>query len=466
MPRSTVATTVAMCAGLGVTYLLLPDNSPTTIYFTAAIGVMFVLGTGLFFESHGNIRGFIRTDVVMLVALYGLTLVEFYFPQELADQELYPQTAIQSVEALLLGFAGILIGRNFVKHPSAEALATAPVQLSRTAILILFVTAFCVGYLHMLVAVDFNIFELIQEMVAPRFSQAWTRGSLGGLRELLVTVGDLLLYVIPVFGGCILADWRRYNLPQLMIVGFGVAFTLFYGFAGGTRNIFAVYLVLLVGAYIIFSPKMGWKRTTILFGMTGGVLLLSSYYMLQFRTVGLANYMAGNSNVRGFQKETLFIDNNLPVIGMLTEIFPDRIPFLGSEMASYAILHPVPRVMWPGKPEKLSVETADALGVKGLTVSSTFVGEAYMMGGYPGIAIVALLFGWLAGWWNRFGRDLRSHISVVMYASGFFAAMLSMRSMIWTTTAMLPTVAIWFYIRWRRTTARPEIVDPMNRSRF
>src|SRR5437763_17034167 len=99
-------------------------------------------------------------------------------------------------------------------------------------------------------------------------------------------------------------------------------------------------------------------------------------------------------------------------------------------MASYAILHPVPRVMWPGKPEKLSVETADALGVKGLTVSSTFVGEAYMMAGYPGIVIVALLFGWIAGWWNRFGHDLRSQVSVVMYASGFFAAMLSMRSMI------------------------------------
>jgi oligosaccharide repeat unit polymerase len=463
MTRSTVPTTVAMCGGLSATYLLLPASSPTEVYFTAAISVMLVLGVGLFFESRGNLRAFIRTDIIMLVALYGLTLVEFYFPQEAVDQVLDRQTATQSVEALLLGFAGILIGRNFVRHFRSVAATTASVQLSRTAIFILFVTTFCAGYLYMLIAVDFSVFELIREMMGPRFSQVWSRGSLGGLRDLLATIGDLLLYVLPVLGGCILADWRRYPLPKLAIVAFGLAFTLFYGFAGGTRNIFAVYLVLFVGAYIIFSPKMGWKRMTLLLGVTGGVLLLASYYMLQFRTIGLENYVTGDSDFRGFERQTLFIDRNLPVIGMLTDIFPDTIPFLGSEMAIYAILHPVPRVIWPGKPEKLSVEVADALGVTGLSVASTFVGEAYMMGGYPGIVIVALLFGWLAGWWDRFGHDLRSHITVAMYASGFFAAMLSMRSMVWTTTAILPTVAIWLYIKSRKMAARPRIVGPMNR---
>jgi oligosaccharide repeat unit polymerase len=462
--RSTVPTTVAMCAGLGATYLLLPDSSPSTIYFTTAIGVMLVLGAGLFFESRGALRNYIRTDVVMLVALYGLTLVEFYFPQELVDQELAPQTATHSVEALLLGFGGILIGRNFARNSrGVAAAASASMQLSRNAIFALFVTTFCVGYLRMLVAVDFSVAELIRQMMAPRFSQAWTRGSLGGLRDLLTTVGDLLLYVVPLLGGCILADFRRYTWPQLAIVAFGVAFILFYGFAGGTRNIFAVYLVLFVGAYIIFSPKIGWKRMSLLLGSTGCVLLLSSYYMLQFRTVGLENYVTGNSTAKGFEEQTLFIDNNLPVIGMLTESFPDRIHFLGFEMATYAILHPVPRILWPSKPEKLSVETADVLGVKRTTVSSTFVGEAYMMAGYPGILFVALLFGWLAGWWDRFGHDLRSNIGVAMYASGFFAAMLSMRSMIWATTAILPTVAIWLYLKMHKIATRPRSVVPMHR---
>jgi hypothetical protein len=224
--------------------------------------------------------------------------------------------------------------------------------------------------------------------------------------------------------------------------------------------VFDVYLVLFVGAYIIFRPKMSWQRMTLLLGVTIGVLGLSSYYMLQFRQVGLETYITSDTDIEGFRKDTLSIDNNLPVIGELIDIFPDTIPYLGSEMAIWALSHPVPRVLWPGKPEKLSVEAADALGVQGVTIASTFVGESYMMGGYSAVFGVALLFGWLAGWWDRFGHDLRSNMSVALYALGFFAAMLSMRSMVWTTTAMLPAVALWLYLKSREIAARPQIVGP------
>lgn len=463
MFRSTVPTTIVMCAGLAATYLALPDNSPTAIYFATAIGVAAVLGGGLFFELQGRLLPLIRTDVIMLGALYGLTLVEFFFPQELVEEQLSPKTATQSVEALLLGFAGILIGRNFASRRRQIAVAPKSEQLSPMTVFVLFVITFCAGYLYMLVTVDFDPAELIHEMLAPRFSQAWSRGVMGGWQDLLGTLGDLLLYVLPPLAGCILADRHRYSLPQLVVVAAGLAFTLFHGFAGGTRNVFVVYLVLFVGTYIIFSPKMGWKRMTILLGVAGGVLGLSSYYMLQFRDVGLEAYITGDTDIEGFRKDTLFIDNNLPVIGMLIDVFPNTTPYLGSEMAIWALSHPVPRVLWPGKPEKLSVEAADVLGLSGVTIASTFVGEFYMLGGYTAVFGVALLFGWLAGWWDRFGHDLRSNMSVALYASGFFTAMLSMRSMVWTTTAMLPAVAIWLYLKSREIAARPQIVGPADR---
>src|SRR5262249_22626352 len=156
---------------------------------------------------------------------------------------------------------------------------------------------------------------------------------------------------------------RRYSWPQLVVVVAGVAFTWFYGFAGGTRNTFAIYLVLFVGAYIMFGPTRNWMHTVLLLVVTGGVLGLSSYYMLQFRTVGLGAYIKGQTD-SGYRQDTLFIDNDLPVIGMLINVFPNRRPYLGSEMATWALLHPVPRMLWAGKPEKLSVEVADALGAR------------------------------------------------------------------------------------------------------
>ena len=92
-------------------------------------------------------------------------------------------------------------------------------------------------------AVDFDPAELIHEMMGPRFSQAWSRGALGGWQDLLATLGDLLIYVLPPLAGCILADWRRYSLPRLVLVAAGLAFTLFYGFAGGTRNVSSTFTV-------------------------------------------------------------------------------------------------------------------------------------------------------------------------------------------------------------------------------
>jgi hypothetical protein len=469
MDGSTVPTTAAMCAGLATTYVVLPDHSATAIYFVTAIGVMATLGIGLFLEAQGHPRRLIRSDVIMLVALYGLTLVEFLFPQEIVETELDAQTATQSVELLLLGFGGILIGRCFASRRRQTATATGSVQLSSNALFVLFVTTFCVSHFYIFLSVNFNPAELVHEVLGPRFSQSWSRGALGtGWTDLLATVGYLLSYVLPLLAGCILADRHHYSLPQLVVVTAGVAFTLFCGFAGGTRNVFDVYVVLFAGAYIMFSPKMGWKRVALLSVVAASVLGLASYYMLQFRTVGLEAYINGETD-RGFRTETLFIDNNLPVMGMLMNVFPDRTPYLGSEMATWALLHPVPRILWPGKPEKLSVEVADALGAQGLTMTATFIGESYMMGGYAAVIGVALLFGWAAGWWDRFGHDLRLNMNVALYASGFFAAMLSMRSMMWTTTAMLPTIAIWFYLKLksRKIMRRPQVARPVNwRSRI
>jgi hypothetical protein len=453
-------TSFLVCIGLLATYLLLPNDRATSIYFTAAIGVMVSVGGGLFLESGGRLLSLIRTDVLMLVALYGLTLVEFFFPQEEINGILGPEEAIHGVEALFLGFVGLIIGRNFVNRSPRQVASMAIVQLRPNELLILYVGALCVSYFYMLLAVDFDPVELIHQMMAPRWSQAWSRGEFGGWLAILGTLSELVLYLIPSIAGCILADWHRYSAVQLASVALGVAFTFFYTFSGGTRNVFAITVVLLLGSYIMFSQKISWKRIAVLFALTAGVLYLSAYYMLQFRTTGIESYLRGDREVHGVESETLFIDNNLPVISRLTGIFPEQISYLGLEMATYALLLPVPRALWPDKPTKLSVDAADALGATGVTLSSTFVGESYMMGGYPAVLMVGLLFGWLAGWWDRIGRDLRSNLGIIIYTSGFFTALLSMRSFLFTTTTLLPTFALWLYMRSRQVQIRPQPVHP------
>jgi hypothetical protein len=79
--------------------------------------------------------------------------------------------------------------------------------------------------------------------------------------------------------------------------------------------------------------------------------------------------------------------------------------------------------------------------MEGVTIAASFAGEAYMSGGMIAVLVIALIFGALAGWWSYLAGPRNSELGILIYASGFFAAVISMRSLFVFTTALLPTVA-------------------------
>jgi hypothetical protein len=175
------------------------------------------------------------------------------------------------------------------------------------------------------------------------------------------------------------------------------------------------------------------------------LLLISTTVMLKFRQIGLRNYLEGNYDTTETSEDSLFIDNNLYVISRLGEVFPRPHHFLGMEIPYLALIRPIPRALWPNKPQGLSVSMEDALGVEDLTVASSFVGEAYISGGLLAVFLTGLLFGALAGWWGRLASPRNSDYGILVYASGFFAMVISMRSLFVFTTALLPTLAAMIF---------------------
>jgi hypothetical protein len=137
----------------------------------------------------------------------------------------------------------------------------------------------------------------------------------------------------------------------------------------------------------------------------------------------------------------MFVDYNLYAICRLVDVFPHKQHYLGWEIPFQALIRPIPRAIWSGKPEGLSSSIEDALGVEGVTISASFVGEAYMSGGMMATLVIALIFGALTGWWSYLASPKNSELGILIYASGFFATVISMRSLFVFTTALLPTVA-------------------------
>jgi len=427
--------------GLALTALLANGELPSTLARASSVGTLLSLGFGVAMDLRlGGLRNLIRADLMAILAFYFLTLFEFLFPQGAFDRMIDVQSTHLAILAVDLGFLGLLVGRHLV-HPSRQPFThTLTREIPAIWIVVIFWIVTLIGYLHMLIAVDFDVILMVEWFMDPRFSQPWQRGKFGDWKALLVELG-LFLYLIPPLAGIMNARRARYGTISLWLVNGILALTFFYGFTGGTRNIFAAYLVTFLIAYCFALPFARRKELILLCLGSGAFMILATYFMLQFRGMGFRDYIHGNYEPQVAQEKTLFVDNNLYAICRLVDIFPHKQHYLGWEIPYQALIRPIPRAIWPGKPEGLSSTIEDALGVEGVTIAASFVGEAYMSGGLLAVFVIAIIFGVMTGWWNYLASPHNSELGILIYASGFFATIISMRSLFVFTTALLPTVA-------------------------
>ena len=204
----------------------------------------------------------IRVDILMLWVLYGLTFLEFLFPQPGVDALVSPADAANGTNAVLVGFAGLAVGRHLVPRRGGSR-SSVLIDLRPANVFLLFVLATLMGYFHIFLAVNFDPFEAVRQMSLPRFSQSWGRGQYGDAYALLYELGALI-YLIPPIAGLIYARSKEYNLFHKIVVTIVLLFTLYYGFASGTRSVLAIYVITFVGVYFLAKPQIQFPPGLIL----------------------------------------------------------------------------------------------------------------------------------------------------------------------------------------------------------
>ncbi len=437
-----ISTSIICAAAILLALTMEGITEADRVFVEAAKIFGFALLFAIAVEGSGGARNLLRTDILMLIALYGLVFVEFLFPQQNLSEIVSLQGAQTGTTAALLGFGGIALGRHFTMRLGSRPSPRPMRDLSNRGLIHLFIAVAAVGYLHILLAVYFDIFEAIRQMSLPRFAQSWGRGRLGNIYALLYEL-NLLIFLIPPLTGVVFAQFRQFGPAALSFVAAVFALTLFMAFAGGTRSVFIIHIITFTVAYLLARPRITIRELLTIVAPGMAAAAIGTVYMLEFRQKGLARY-----DFDEVERHTLFVDLNLINISRLTEVFPSVHGFLGWEIPYNALIRPIPRVIWHGKPEGLSVGIEEALNATGVTLSTTFVGEFYMAGGLFAVAAAAIVLGSLAGSWNRLGVHLGSRYYQFFYASGFFAAGLCMRSFLQVAPAILPTLALWLYGRY------------------
>jgi len=439
--------TIAALIGLVITAFAMAsgrDRISSQLANTTAIGVLCTLAISFAFEVRGGIRNLGRADIMGIVALYYLTLYEFLTPQPFFNVAMPdPRATYLALWAVIIGFAGLVIGRHLIprgKQPF-ERIMTNPIHPGW--LIGIFWGSFFLGFLHMLLAVDFDIGKMIDAMERVRFDQPWSRGKYGDWKA-LITEFSLLLYLIPPITGLILGRRERYSGLVLASVLPGFAWVLFYGFTAGTRTVIGAYLVTFMIAFVFASPPEKRRQIFLVSAACAAAMIFSTRAMLEMRGIGYKRWMEGErTNIVTRHTASVFVDDNLLVISKLAQFFPNgnHGEYLGFEIPYLALVRPIPRAIWPGKPKGMSLTIEEALSAKGATVAATFVGEAYMSGGLLAVGLEAIVLGMMAGWWNRLGSPKNSELGILVYSSGFFAVTITMRSTFSLTTALLPCVA-------------------------
>src|SRR5262245_44625582 len=207
------ASTAVIVLGLALTSVVTSSACRAVdVFSAAAVGVGLSLSVATVLEGRPGLRNLIRADILILWVLYGLTLLEFLFPQSGIDGVLSIDAARSGTNTVLLGFAGLAVGRHLVSSRQTPIF----VNLPSANIFLLFVLAAMLGYLHIFLAVDFDPLEALRQFSLPRFSQSWARGQFGDASALLYEVGALI-YLIPPIAGFIYARSKDYNILQKVI---------------------------------------------------------------------------------------------------------------------------------------------------------------------------------------------------------------------------------------------------------
>jgi hypothetical protein len=246
--------TVFALGAVLVAALTLFGGAPTDLARNAAICVGVGLAGSILMDLKRGLWNLPRADLFALLAFYFLTLFEFLFPQTNFNAMTTPELARTGLNVVFLAFAGLLIGRHLLrpKQQPFEQILTRPVP-GGWLIAMFWLSAF-VGYLQMLIAVDFNVLKMIDWFMEPRFTQPWNRGRLGDWKALLYEL-SMLLQLVPPLAGIMLARRRRFPVWHLVPMFVVLVMTFYSGFATGTRNVLASYLVTFLIGYAFALPR-------------------------------------------------------------------------------------------------------------------------------------------------------------------------------------------------------------------
>jgi len=280
---------------------------------------------------------------------------------------------------------------------------------------------FLLGMFNFAFAVGFDIPRMFSYLGESRWSAPWGRGQLGGWNSFLDQM-QYFGYVLPSLTALLIAR-RGFNVGVWLSVAASGVMLAFLS-QGGGRRIIGVTVGAAIIVWIQAQKDLKVRRLTIAAAAVVG-LLAAMQFMLNIRSLGYQEFaFRGESDY-----DYLHVDDNYLRLAQVIEIVPAEVPYVEHRQIWFTIVRPVPRVFWPGKPVDPGFDLPSIVGMRGVSLSTSIIGEWYLTYGW----IAVIIGGWLHGRLARTVNQLREveiyRTNPIVYGLAVMVLVSGMRSM-------------------------------------
>jgi hypothetical protein len=308
---------------------------------------------------------------------------------------------------------------------------------------------FVLGIFYFVFMAGFDPQVVMDSLQANRTGAAWSRnsaeGGWGAFVEHLAYFGMLLPALAVVLGRT--TGW--FKPATLFVWLLSLTYALFQA-QGGNRRYLGVMFGAAIVVWLIAEKKPKWFHSLFVVA-SAAVLLFAMEFVLQYRHHGaemISEFEEGETIV---DMSTIRVDDNFLRLAQSIHIVPDMHPYVWHEYVFFALIRPIPRAIWPGKPKAPSFRVHDYIQI-GASLSSSAVGEFYVSGG-----LIAVFFGgWLYGRLGLWGQGLlappRTMPRNLLYGAwlmALFAGCRSMMDLVLMSYVVIALIAIlWMFRGW------------------
>ena len=319
-------------------------------------------------------------------------------------------------------------------------------DLSSSKIVTLVIVCFVLGIFYFLFMAAFDPHTVVASLLANRSGAAWSRNSAEGGWDAFVEHLSYFGMLLPALA-ISLGRKRGWFSPPALFAWVLALFYALFQVQGGNRRYLGVMLGAAIVVWLIAEDRPRWYHTVVL-AISAATVLYLMQFVLEYRFGGAEMITQAEEDVTLVDMSAIKVDDNFLRLAQTIYLVPNTEPYTWYEYALFALIRPIPRALWEGKPIAPSFRVQDFVEV-GASLSSSVVGELYASGGLLAVFLGGWLYGRLGVWGEGLLGPPRTVPRNILYGAwlmALFAGCRSMQDLVMMSYVVLALLAVLWFI--------------------